>query len=173
MKSVLRAAVAAFGSAVLLLAGTTAANAAPADEEATYVHIVNRNSGQCLAVPGGSTQQGTGLIQWGCGSWNDHYWTFRYAFSSGGLNYYQLENLNSHQCLAVPGASTQQGTQVIQWPCGTWKDHYWGVRPTSNGAQLVNWNSRQCLAIEGGSLTAGAKAIQWPCGTWRDHYWTW
>ncbi|MGC0334698.1 hypothetical protein RKD23_007688 [Streptomyces sp. SAI-170] len=138
---------------------------------ATYTHVINVNSNQCLSVPGGSTTAGTGLAQWPCGSWNDHYWSFQYAFSSGGVNYYRLENLNSHQCLAVPGGSTTAGTQVIQWPCGTWRDHYWGVRNTSAGSQLVNYNSGQCLAVAGGSTAAGAKVIQWPCGTWRDHYW--
>jgi len=39
-----------------------------------YDHIINDNSNKCLAVPGGSTTQGTGLIQWPCGTWADRYW---------------------------------------------------------------------------------------------------
>ncbi|MFJ7156297.1 RICIN domain-containing protein [Streptomyces sp. NPDC101118] len=173
-----RAAAALACSAALLLTLGTAQTAAAQEQgetgtAATYVHIKNGNSGQCLAVPGGSTEAGKGLIQWGCGNWNDHYWSFQYGFTSGGIAYYRLENLNSHQCLAVPGGSKTAGTQVIQWPCGTWNDHYWGVQYTSGGTRLVNYNSGQCLAIPGASTTQGEKVIQWPCGTWRDHYWTW
>ncbi|MEV8099095.1 RICIN domain-containing protein [Kitasatospora sp. NPDC085879] len=138
-----------------------------------YDHIVNNNSNQCLAVPGGSTAAGTGLIQWPCGSWKDHYWSAYYQFKdSTGVYWYHVQNYNSQQCLAVPGASTTAGTQVIQWPCGTWSDHYWAfVLDSTNRLHIVNHNSGQCLAVPGASTTAGEKIIQWPCGTWNDHYW--
>ncbi|WP_329403411.1 RICIN domain-containing protein [Streptomyces melanogenes] len=138
---------------------------------ATFVHLVNYGSGQCLAVPGGSLNQGTGLIQWPCGAWNDHYWNLE-PWTIGGVRYYRVINYNSNQCLAVPGGSRQNGVQVIQWGCGTWYDHFWRFDPTGSGTyHVVNYNSGQCLAVEGGSRNAGAKAIQWPCGTWADHYW--
>ncbi|MFF4160664.1 RICIN domain-containing protein [Streptomyces sp. NPDC001678] len=172
----------AAAAALLLTSGVTTASATTQQDTGKserraqkgaeiYSWVRNANSGQCLAVPGGSTENGKGLIQWGCGTWNDHYWYFERAFSSGDLVYYRVRNLNSGQCLAVPGASTTAGTQVIQWPCSTWPDHYWGIEYTSRGARLVNWNSKQCLAIPGASTAQGEKVIQWPCGTWPDHYW--
>ncbi|WP_370417978.1 RICIN domain-containing protein [Streptomyces sp. QH1-20] len=167
----------AAAAATLVTSGIADASAAAPDSKpgpsgaTAYGWVRNVNSAHCLAVPGGSTENGIGLIQWGCGNWRDHYWQFEYAFNSGGRSYYRLRNLNSGQCLAVPGASTNPGTQVIQWPCGTWKDHYWGVEYTNRGTRLVNWNSGQCLAIPGASRVQGEKAIQWPCGTWADHYW--
>ncbi|GHF09865.1 RICIN domain-containing protein [Streptomyces morookaense] len=161
------------------VAGTAQASAAPQSPERSsrpagpqdYGWIRNANSGHCLAVPGASTQNGMGLIQWGCGTWRDHFWQFEFAFSSGGRSYFRIRNLNSGQCLAVPGASTTAGVQVIQWPCGEYKDHYWGVDYTSKGMRLVNWNSGQCLAVPGASMAQGEKIIQWPCGDWPDHYW--
>ncbi|UQI44683.1 RICIN domain-containing protein [Streptomyces sp. HU2014] len=132
----------------------------------------NFNSAQCLAVPGGSTQQGTGLIQWPCGDWQDHRWTIKRAFVSGGVAYYQVVNDKSGQCLAVPGGGKEAGTQVIQWPCGDFKDHYWGAESTNFGIRLRNWNSGQCLAVPGGSTTQGEKVIQWPCGNWHDQSWS-
>ncbi|MEV6776957.1 RICIN domain-containing protein [Streptomyces syringium] len=167
----------AAAAAMLVTSGIADASAAAPDSKpgpsgaTAYGWVRNANSAHCLAVPGGSTENGIGLIQWGCGNWRDHYWQFEYAFNSGGRSYYRLRNLNSGQCLAVPGASTDPGTQVIQWPCGTWKDHYWGIEYTNRGTRLVNWNSGQCLAIPGASRVQGEKAIQWPCGTWADHYW--
>ncbi|GHF58198.1 hypothetical protein GCM10010218_44590 [Streptomyces mashuensis] len=159
-------------AATAAIGGLTATSAAasPALPD-SYGWVRNANSAHCLAVPGGSTQNGIGLIQWGCGGWQDHYWQFEYAFSSGGRSYYHVRNLNSRQCLAVPGASTTPGTQVIQWPCGDWKDHFWGVEYTNKGKRLVNWNSGQCLAVPGASTVQGEKVIQWPCGDWPDHYW--
>ncbi|MDX3569048.1 RICIN domain-containing protein [Streptomyces sp. ID05-47C] len=132
--------------------------------------MVNANSRKCLAVPGGSTAAGTGLIQWPCGTWADHFWTAE-PWSINGAVYYRFVNANSGQCLALPGGSTKDGAQVIQWPCGTWGDHFWGLFIDGNGFHLVNYNSGQCLGIAGGSVADGAKVIQWPCGTWADHRW--
>ncbi|MFD9791871.1 RICIN domain-containing protein [Streptomyces sp. NPDC059070] len=140
--------------------------------DGVYDHITNNNSGQCLAVPGGSTDKGTGLIQWQCGGWADHYWSVQYQFTSGGWYWYHVVNGKSGQCLAVPGGSTDQGTQVIQWPCGTYADHYWAFASDRAGVtHIANGKSGQCLAIPGASRDQGMKVIQWPCGTYADHYW--
>ncbi|MER6914512.1 RICIN domain-containing protein [Streptomyces sp. NPDC000594] len=192
MRQRLRTAAAVCGSAVLLvtalLSGGTA-TAAPVperpdtpaaavsptvqkfDTRAVYQRVRNFGTHLCLAVPGGSLEEGKQLIQWPCGPWNDHYWAFENAFTSGGLQYVRIRNLNSGQCLAVPGGSTAAGTTVIQWPCGTWRDHYWGLRVSSSGTQLVNYNSGQCLGIPGNDPNAGVRVFQWPCGPWPDHYW--
>ncbi|MGW7462062.1 RICIN domain-containing protein [Streptomyces sp. NPDC054797] len=165
-------------TALLLgLTGATSANASPGRPPAAdradvqFDWLRNVNSGQCLAVPGGSMDPGTGLIQWPCGGWMDHKWHLKAAFTADGLQYFQIMNGNSGQCMALPGGSTEAGTQVIQWPCGDWKDHYWGAEFTNQGVRLKNWNSGQCLSVPGGSGTAGEKVIQWPCGGWLDQSW--
>ncbi|MBT2385880.1 RICIN domain-containing protein [Streptomyces sp. ISL-11] len=138
---------------------------------ATFRHLTNAGTGQCLAVPGGSKQQGIGLIQWGCGGWADHDWDLQ-PHVIDGTRYYKVVNHNSGQCLAVPGGSRENGTQVIQWPCGDWRDHFWRLDSVAaNKYRVVNRNSDQCLAVEGGSRTAGARVIQWPCGNYPDHFW--
>jgi hypothetical protein len=150
---------------VAKVANAVRAAADPAQDmraAAVYGHIINNNSGQCLAVPGGSTVEGTGLIQWGCGTWADHYWTLE-PWSISGVRHYRVINYNSGQCLAVPGASTVEGTQVIQWPCGTWVDHFWRVDNYGSTSKIVNYNSQQCLAIPGASTVEGERVIQWPC----------
>ncbi|ARZ71176.1 hypothetical protein SMD11_5597 [Streptomyces albireticuli] len=75
-------------SATALLLGVTemtGASAADAGAGGPAVEVTpgaerhwmrNFNSAQCLAVPGGSTQQGTGLIQWPCGNWHDQSWSY-------------------------------------------------------------------------------------------------
>lgn len=136
-------------------------------------HIVNGNSHQCVVDPGDSTTAGTKLVQWSCNdNYPSQYWRVEdERVDANGGYWYRLVNDQSNQCLGVPGASTEAGVQVIQWPCGEFADHFWGFYPTSKGFQIVNWNSRQCLGIPGASTAEGAAVIQWPCGDYADHYW--
>ncbi|MEV6486999.1 RICIN domain-containing protein [Streptomyces sp. NPDC051576] len=136
-------------------------------------HIINNNSGKCLVDPGGSTTAGEKLIQWSCNdNYSSQYWSLEDGFTDqNGDDWYHVVNAYSGQCLGVPGASTEAGLQVIQWPCGNWPDHYWHFAEANGLYQIVNYNSRQCLGIPGASKDEGAAVIQWPCGNWADHYW--
>ncbi len=136
--------------------------------EAAYGRIRNVGSHKCLAVPGGSQVAGTGLIQWTCGDWPDHFWTLEYTNVTG---LFRVRNYGTNQCLAVPNASTADGVQVIQWPCGTYPDHFWWFIDYGGEFHIENYNSAKCLAVQGGSHADGARAIQWPCGNYHDHYW--
>jgi hypothetical protein len=140
--------------------------AAPA---AVYrIHNNNNNGTKCAAIPGASKAQGERVIQWGCGTWPDHYW----YFVDAGNGLYKIVNNNSNMCLAIPGASKAQGEGVIQWPCGNWPDHYWYFVDAGNSRyRIVNNNSNMCLAVPGASGSDGVQLIQWPCGDWPDHFW--
>ncbi len=85
---------------------------------------------------------------------------------------YHILNLNSNQCVGVPGGNHDAGSNLIQWPCGPWADHFWDLVYVGDGwYRLVNVNSRQCMAVPGGSWDPGTTVIQWPCGPWLDHFW--
>ncbi|MET9317695.1 RICIN domain-containing protein [Kribbella sp. NPDC003505] len=94
--------------------------------------IRNAHSGDCLAIPAGSTAIGTGAIQWTCGtnSWDgqlgldDQRW---YVTSDPYLGGYQITNINSRKCLAIPAGSTTPGTQAIQWTCADDLDQRWWI----------------------------------------------
>ncbi|MEU7074860.1 RICIN domain-containing protein [Streptomyces narbonensis] len=140
--------------------------------------LKNHNSGRCLAVPGGSHQPAEGLIQWGCGSWADHYWDIRYEGDGDGERWYSVRNMNSGMCLSVDAARTTDFARATQYPCGDanealFVDQYWALRYNSakQANQLVNWNSRKCLAVLDGNKNDGAAVIQYGCGSWNDHYW--
>ncbi|WP_186762718.1 RICIN domain-containing protein [Lentzea tibetensis] len=182
MKKLVRGIAVTAAALALALTSTVSSNAEP-DTRAVmdvqkvdgasaqaYGHIINNNSGMCLAVPGGSTQEGLGLIQWGCGGWEDHYWQLE-PWDVNGVRHYQIRNARSQQCLAVPGNSQERGVQVIQWGCGQFPDHFWRVIPAGGKSQLKNFGTGQCLAIPGASKVQGERVIQWPCGTFPDHYW--
>lgn len=164
-----------------LLVPATAAAAAPGStgpvrpNDSGYVHVIDYHSNQCLAVPGGSTDAGARLMQWYCNdAVADHYWNLVPAFTDHfGRTFYHLVNLNDGQCLALPGGTTEAGTQVMQWPCGDYPDHYWTLQyiDTTSRFHLINYNSGQCLSIGGGSTDLGAPVTQWPCGTGDDQLW--
>ena len=127
------------------------------DEILGPLAIKNALSGMCLNVPDESTDPGTPIIQWPCGSIapNDlWYWD---------VDKNQFINALSGQCLNVSNASFASGAPVIQWPCDSPRQNdewFW------NGAgRMINLNSGQCLNVRGASVTRGAAIIQWPCGS--------
>ncbi|MEU3686851.1 RICIN domain-containing protein [Streptomyces narbonensis] len=154
-------------------AGGDPASVAPLGVNA-FGWLKNANSGRCLAVPGGSHQPAEGLIQWGCGSWADHYWDIRHEVTTGdGRRWYSVRNMNSGMCLSVDAASTADYARATQYPCGLYVDQYWTLRydSTKQANQFVNWNSGKCLAVQNGSKNDGAAVIQFGCGGWLDHFW--
>lgn len=168
MKLQRRTTVAVAAISALIVGASMAGNATASP---TFSYLKNRGTDKCLAIPGGSTQGGIGLIQWKCGDWEDHQWKLEEAFTSDVM-YYRVVNKKTNMCLAVPGGSTEDGVQVIQWPCGDWLDHYWRFEAAgTNKYRVINRASGKCLGVDAGSKANGARVIQWPCGTWRDHYW--
>lgn len=89
--------------------------------------------------------------------------------------YASLYNAGTGHCLAVPGSSTANGTELVQWTCSTNYDQYWSLERVAGGngdrVRVRNLNSGKCLAIGGSSTANGANAIQWTCGTNTDQVW--
>ncbi|WP_169922614.1 RICIN domain-containing protein [Streptomyces lushanensis] len=89
-----------------------------------------------------------------------------------GVNTY-IGNLGTGKCLAVPGASQTEGTETVQWGCGSSGQVWEWIPVSSDHWKLRNTASGQCLAIAGGTGTNGANAIQWPCGSGSEQVWIW
>lgn len=160
-------------TAVAAPGDTTGSNARDKAAGTSYTHVINNNSGKCMAVPGGNTNAGSNLIQWDCGNYADHYWNFVNDYDdNNGYEWDHVVNSHSGQCLAVPGGSTAAGTKVIQWPCGNYADHLWRRVDMGNyNFELVNYNSGLCLSVPGASTADGVQLIQWPCAYYPDQYW--
>lgn len=75
--------------------------------------------------------------------------------------------------LNVPAASTENGTQVIQWDGDAFMNGQWEWLPatnTSHGHSIRNRWSRQCLDVD--SKTDGAPVVQRPCdGSPSQQWW--
>jgi ricin-type beta-trefoil lectin protein len=134
--------------------------------------IANNNSHGCPA-PDPKNDAGAHVFQNLCDPdvpWG--FWRLDGPYTFGGLKYFRLQNYVSGMCMAVDSSTLNWGPHIIQWPCGTWADHYWRFVPAGGEIfQIVNRNSGLCLAVDSSSMSIGASIIQWPCGTWADHFW--
>jgi hypothetical protein len=120
----------------------------------TAYRIVNRNSGKPLAVAGGSTADGTGVVQQtGAGAW-------RVDAAPG--NAYALTYTATGKVLDVNGGDPTVGLQLQQWSANGGTNQQWYLRPTSDGYfTLVSHDSGLLADVYGLATTDGAKVVQW------------
>jgi hypothetical protein len=128
----------------------------------TVTTFANRNSGMCIAISAGSTDNGVHAIQWGCNDGPEQDWRLHQRPAGG----YELRNDHSGLCLAIGGGSKTHGVEAIQWPCegDSHLEQTWNLVPATTGfSALQNANSGLCLALASGSTTQGQPVIQWEC----------
>jgi hypothetical protein len=148
-----------------LAGGGSVAEAAPLS--GTFA-IHNANSGKCLAIGGGSRNDGDPVIQFTCLGIPDQTWQLRNTTG----DFYTIVNTNSGKCMAIGGGSRNDGDIVIQFTCLGIADQSWIVRSAGGGNYtIVNANSGKCLAIGGGSRNDGDVAIQFTCLGIPDQKW--
>jgi len=109
--------------AVAVATASSLVAAAPAQAFDTIVKLVSQSSGKCLQPMGGSTEQGTLIVQVTCNGsiaqqWTDH-------------NGVHLINRASGLCLNAHGPNTA-GTPIDQWTCNTISNENWGYGITNN-----------------------------------------
>lgn len=142
----------------------------------------NTNSGQVLAVAGGSDANAARVIQWplrtqGDGQANPEqdwlfvdrlngWWSFRNAGTA------------DRKAMAVNGGSAQSGAAIIQWPYNPASpEHVWGFYDApgypQGHYQIRSYkHQNMCIAIPGASRTQGVGAVQWPCSNGPEQVWT-
>jgi hypothetical protein len=95
--------------------------------QAGWWHIWNKKSGKCLNVQGGSTNNSAKVIQYSCqgsGTFNDQWRLFYTGGSGANGDLYWIINRKSNKCLNAQGASSANGTDLIQYDCrgGAWNE---------------------------------------------------
>lgn len=93
--------------------------------------------------------------------------------------WYQVINPNSGKCLDAANVGTANGTQLIQWSCGTGWHQNWQFRPTSGGyyqvvprhAQTLGWDIDIDAPNTAGGTTDGAPAQLWSYGGGANQQW--
>jgi hypothetical protein len=79
------------------------------------VALVDRGSGLCVDVSGGSSDDGVTVMLWPCSGGDNQFFTRRPVPGSGGRS--QLVAAHSGKCLDVLNRSTAAGAEVEQFSC--------------------------------------------------------
>ncbi|MDR6977792.1 GH43 family beta-xylosidase [Streptomyces sp. 3330] len=159
----------AFGTPVAL--GTTLPG--PSGETAatpTAYTLVNRNSGKCLDVEGGSTADGTNVLQWTCTGGTHQKWRIEDQGDDTG----RLVNVATGRVLDTADCSTADGADLRQWSWLNNKCRRFRPVFTASGdyVRLVNENSGKVADVADCGTANGADVRQWTwlnnaCQQWR------
>ncbi|MFJ9817663.1 RICIN domain-containing protein [Streptomyces sp. NPDC101151] len=131
----------------------------------TTYKIVNRNSGKVLAS--GSAAEGAAVVQQTDAGTAIQRWR---VVPSGA--HVQLVNVGSNRALDVPGFSTTQGTQLVQWTVNGGANQQWTLGTASDGLRtLINRNSGLLADVSGASTAQDAPVIQWAANGGPHQQW--
>lgn len=152
-----------FGTPVAL--GVTLSG--PAGETAatpTSYRIVNRQSGKCLDVAGGSTADGANVLQWACHNGNNQSW----RIEDLGDDTNRLVNVHSGKVLDVNNCGTGDGVNLQQW---SWLNNNCQrfrliVSAAEGWVRLVNASSGKVADVTDCGTADGVNVRQW---TWLDN----
>ncbi|HEV2783029.1 MAG TPA: RICIN domain-containing protein [Actinophytocola sp.] len=139
----------------------------PAGETAatpTSYRIVNRNSGKCLEVAGGSTADGANIQQWTCTGGTNQRWRLEDLADDTS----RLVNVATGKAADVANCGTGDGVDIRQWAwlnnaCQRFRLVYTN---TGGWVRLVNQNSGRVADVANCSTADGADVRQW---TWLNN----
>jgi GH43 family beta-xylosidase len=139
----------------------------PAGETAntpTGYRIVNRNSGKCLEVAGGSTADGANIQQWTCNGGANQRWRLEDLADDTS----RLVNIGTGKAADVANCGTADGADIRQW---TWLNNTcqrFRLVYTNTGGwvRIVNQNSGRVADVAGCGTADGADVRQW---TWLNN----
>jgi hypothetical protein len=121
--------------------------------------LVNKNSGRCLSIAGGSTDPGARIVQ---GPRPEQAGAAERWTLLGPSPAFRLRNEKSLLVLEIGSANPNHGVQAIQWHDKTSApQQQWTFEPVVGGYLLRVGHSQQLLSIREGSQDADAQAIQW------------
>ena len=130
-------------------------------------YIINDYSGKVLDDPGGSTSNGTPIVQAALNGAAKEQW-FLEPF--GRTEYWKIVNAQSGLVLGDPGYSTSDGTGLVQWQFNGGSNELWHF-DSSTGA-IVNDYSGKVLGDPGNSTGNGTQLVQWDWLGGLNEQWT-
>ncbi|GAB7105382.1 hypothetical protein JCM4814A_36960 [Streptomyces phaeofaciens JCM 4814] len=152
-----------FGTPVAL--GTTLPG--PSGETAatpTSYTLVNRNSGKCLDLSGGSTANGTNVFQWSCTGGTNQKWRIEDLADDTS----RLVNVAGGGVLDTADCSGADGADLRQWSWLNNKCQRFRLVHTASGdyVRIVNENSGKVADVADCGTVNGTDVRQW---TWLDN----
>ncbi|MCH7230852.1 RICIN domain-containing protein [Glycomyces sp. L485] len=151
----LAAAIGAALAATVALFAIPGANAAVQTD--TWYFVESRYSGLVWDIPGGSTERGTELTQWGL-TGGEHQ-QFRFIDAGGG--YYRIQARHSDQVLDVWGWNPDNGAIIAQYDDRNGTNQQWEVEQSGDFYTFVNRFSGKALDLWGKSTDHGARISQY------------
>jgi ricin-type beta-trefoil lectin protein len=133
----------------------------------------NLNSGLCMGVEGGHTNNGHRVIQWGCDGTDNQKWWIDFSGDYSEVVNRRASDSRKVACLGVSGGSTADGAQLVVWECDGSDNQQWRTEgsPACGGHILVNKGSGRLISVEGASGSQGAPIILWHWGGTPDQTW--
>jgi Ricin-type beta-trefoil lectin domain len=137
-----------------------------------------QHSGKCLAVAGGSLDNGAPLVQFDCTRQFNEWFYAKTVPATGNYQIFVITYTHSSslKCLAVDGWSDANGARVVQWDCDTTGKNYsqqWNyVGSADSGVRLFNAWSGLYLSVAGGSTANNAPVVQWAYTGLGNQTWT-
>jgi DNA-directed RNA polymerase subunit RPC12/RpoP len=121
--------------------------------------LVNKNSGRCLSIAGGSDTPGARVVQGPTPGQAGA--AERWALIGTG-EAFRLRNEKTHLVLEIGSANTDPGVQAIQWRDQfTKKNQHWTFEPVGDAYLLRPGHCDLVLAVGESSQDEGAAVIQW------------
>ncbi|RCX08491.1 YVTN family beta-propeller protein [Anaerobacterium chartisolvens] len=131
------------------------------------VKLINRTSGKALDVPGGSTANGTQMIQWTDNGGNNQKWSI---IADSSNRYYYIQSYVSKKNLDNYGSQVE-GAPINQYDQSGSSNQQWSMVDLGGGYyRFVNRTSGKALD-NGGSTANDAGIIQKTVSSSNDQQW--
>jgi hypothetical protein len=160
------------GAAVAAMVTTAAMGATPAQASSSF-SWVNKKSGQCMGVSGGSTANGAAVIQFTCNGNSDQFWYYGNSRTGAdGSTYWEIRNVKSGRCLAAGNnGSAANGTPFVLWDCNGAPDQFFRFEANGNFWWIYDMRSDKCVSVLNGSTQRSTPVVQWDCNGNDDQLW--
>jgi len=140
----------------------------------TWLKIVNRKSGRCLAVEGGLKKDGASVVEQKLNKDSlDHQWKLKTV----GNDYFWIINRNSGHYLSVVRGSKDNRNRIVQQPFSeTNKNQQWGFSPVTLNrgnvfVRLVNRKDEQCISVHGKPKKEAPNVVMSPADESHNQHW--
>lgn len=121
--------------------------------------LYGEESGRCVDVPGGTTQNSTPVQLWDCNSTSNQRWQ---STSSGQLTVY------GNKCLDARGSGSADGTVVQIYDCNGTGAQQWRYQPDGS---VINVPTGKCLDAYQKATANGTALVLWTCNGGSNQKW--
>ncbi|MFI6095699.1 RICIN domain-containing protein [Lentzea sp. NPDC051213] len=136
---------------------TVAAAALPG---AFYAEAIIRNSGKCVNVAGGSSDNGAWIQQYRC----DRTPAAKFLFLSNADGYYEISNQSSRKCIDIEHGGYWNGARTQQFNCnGSFTQQYRLVDLGNGYYNFVSRFSGRCVNVPWGNTDDRVVMNIWDC----------